>query len=59
MTDVVDKVLADGSEENIENVITELTGSGAAGSYEVPLGAKPAGRRKRKQPKTPKTIEYK
>lgn len=46
------------TDEIVEQLINELTTSGAAGSYDVPLGTRPVGRRK--QPtKKPETIEYK
>lgn len=42
----------------LQSVIAELTGSGAAGSYDVPLGARPQGRKKRRKRKSIGVKEY-
>lgn len=42
----------------LQSVISELTGAGAAGAYDVPLGALPAGRKKRRKRKKAGVKEY-
>lgn len=46
----ITRVLREGTSV-IPAVIVELTGSGAAGGYDLPLGATPYWRRRRKQKK--------
>jgi len=51
----------DATKENLgvlDNIINELTSSGAAGSYDVPLGATPQARVKRKKRKKKKEDDY-
>ena len=50
---VIDKLLAGG---DAEELLGEMTTSGAAGAYDVPLGATPQARRKRKSKKRIKGI---
>lgn len=47
----VELALRSETEEILNSVISELTGSGAAGAYEVPLGARPQARPKRRKRK--------